>query len=510
MDLIQYFRQALVIAALPTLACANFVYWKTGDTDTATIPKTLSAMGLYSSITPTINTLLPSVNHFNVNSPLWSDGAHKNRWFMLKPGKSIGFKLTDDYYDYPDSAVFIKQFDIDTIVGDSTSRVRWETRILYNVKDSVGIDSITKKIILDDHWYGYSYKWNAAQTDANLIGIKEQKDSIRTYPNGKGNAAVMKKWVFPSRSNCAFCHRVDRPNPNGLHGRSILGFFTAQLNGPHPDSTSINQLEYFFSKGLLTGTKPSNWNYSNVPRWAGITDSSASPDLRARSYIAANCSGCHGARGIASYATPVTLNYDFHTMTEQMEFRQHLINGGTYGTDTAAPFYYKKTDRIANPLANDSLSIQPTLVIPGYPTKSIILARQKARNSKPGDYYVGSYAMPPLASYEVNVPAMAVISEWITNMFPVKAPNCCPAPEVGIQFGHNETFAKSPSIQGHVLKLPLAMTTGKILKVSMTSTTGKTIELKSQGSGQYLIPDNLAPGIYFFKAGNQIFQRQLF
>lgn len=501
-------RQALVILGLPTLVCANFTYWKPGDTDTASIPKSLSTMGIFSTITNKQITFLPSINHYNVNSPLWSDGAHKDRWFMLKPGTSIGFKLTDDYYDYPDSAVFIKQFDIDTIAGDTMSRVRWETRILYNVKDSVGVDAVTKKNILDDHWYGYSYKWNKTQTDATLIGVKELRDSIRTYPNGKDNAAVMKKWVFPSRSNCAFCHRVDRPNPNGLHGRSVLGFFTAQLNGPHPDSASINQLEYFFSKGLLTGTKPSNWNYSNVPRWAGISDSSASPETRARAYIAANCSGCHGKRGIATYATPLQLNYDFHDMTEHMEFRQLPISGGSHGVDTLPPFYYKKTDRIANPFGKDSLLIQLALVVPGYPTKSVLLARQKSRNTKPGDYNVGSSAMPPLASYEVNAPAMAVITEWITNMFPVKAPNCCP--EVGIQYGHTETFLNSPTIQGHLLKLPLALTNAKILKVSMTSITGKATELKAQGGGQYLIPDNLAPGIYFFKAGKQIFQRQLF
>lgn len=495
----------LLFSGLPVFAATAFTYWD--PQDTTTVPKTLSLMGLYSSITPSKNTFLPSVNHFDVNSPLWSDGAHKNRWFILKPNTSIGFKLMDDYYDYPDSAVFIKQFDIDTIAGEPSSRVRWETRILFNKKDIVDTDAVTKKVNKEDHWYGYSYKWDADQKDAKLIGVKERKDSIRTFPNGKNQAAVMKKWLFPSRNQCNQCHRVMRDNPNDLHGRSVLGFFTAQLNMPHPDSAKVNQLEYFFSKGILTGDKPANWGSTDVPRWRGIEDNTASVELRARAYIAANCSGCHGARGTATSATSLLLDYDFHDMKPKMEFRQKGVQSG-YGSDTAEPQFYKKMDLIANPSGLDSLQIQPALVVPGYPSKSVILVRQKARNAKPGDYYVGSYAMPPLATYEVNNPAMQVIAEWITTLTPVPAPNCCP--QAGIHIGHSETFIKLPSIQGRTLRLPQIMASQKNLKVTLVSLNGKTITLSSFAPGLYTLPQSLSRGVYIIKAGNQTFQRQLF
>ena len=86
-----------------------------------------------------------------------------------------------------------------------------------------------------------------------------------------------------------------------VHGRSLLGFFTAQLNRPHPDSVSRNQLDVFFAQGILKGERPAAWD--KAPRWRPIEDESASLDIRARSYVAITCSGCHGARGMMMGAT---------------------------------------------------------------------------------------------------------------------------------------------------------------------------------------------------------------
>jgi hypothetical protein len=59
------------------------------------------------------------------------------------------------------------------------------------------------------------------------------------------------------------------------------------------------------------------------------------------------------------------------------------------------------------------------------------------------------------------------------------------------------------------IKTSLAMTNARILKVSMTSITGKATELKGTRRPVFN-SDNLAPGIYFFKTGMEIFKGKLF
>ena len=494
--------KTLALLALPTMASAAFNYWDVNDT--STVPKTLSATGLYTSITAKKLTLLPNAYHFDVNSALWSDGAHKTRWAMTKPGTSIGFDLHNDYWVYPDSTVFIKEFDIDTIPGDTTSRVRWETRFLVSRKESTETTVGTQ---IMDRWYGYSYKWNKDQLDGVRIDRKGKDDTIRVYPNGKAKPFVWKKWRFPGISQCNQCHRIDYADT--LHGRSVLGFFTAQLNRPHPDSASINQLEYFFKHGLLTmakGTKPTNWNASDVPKWASIDDNTASLDLRARSYIAANCSGCHGRRGMETGATfGVTLNYDFFDMTAQMEFRHRFVSW-PFGLDTLQPKFYSKKDVIANPKGSDTLTIVPALVVPGYPNKSVILFRQTSRDTTPLNWDPDRNQMPPLASFEVNVPATTLISQWITAMTPIAAPNVA-----SIRSGMVvRTLLKSPIIEGRTLRLPPELDGPGNVEVSLTGITGRTVELRQTGRGVYAIPAGLSAGVYQIKVGSQGFTRYLF
>jgi hypothetical protein len=291
-----------------------------------------------------------------------------------------------------------------------------------------------------------------------------------------------------------------------LHGRSVLGFFTAQLNRPHPDSVGINQLEHFFKKGILTGTKPTNWDAPTVPRWASIDDAKATVDVRARSYIAANCSGCHGARGLVYGAVfGPDINYDFHAMTPQMELR-YLSTTYGYGMDNEQPLFYNKTtDSLANPRRLSELFITPAVTVPGYPGKSVLLFRQLDRNTAPNDFGVGSAkAMPPLGSYEVNVPATNLIARWILEMVQMDQ---SPA---GIHSAHERSLFKTPIIQGRLLRLPAELAKNSPVKVFLTGISGRTLELIQVGAGSYSIPTNLSAGIYHIRIGSQSFTRYLF
>jgi hypothetical protein len=482
-----------VSSGLGASGAGGFRYWDAGDT--SRIPAMLSATGIYMNISAPKKLVIPGAYHYEVNTALWSDGAKKKRWVLVKPGNPIGFKERDDYWNYPDSAVFVKEFDIDTVPGDTTTRVMWETRLLVNKKE-VADSSVTPHVIMD-RWYGYTYRWNADQKDARLVGVDGMNDSIRIWPNGRGKPSRMKKWVFPARYQCNVCHR---PGYAGaVHGRSILGFFSAQLNRPHPDSVSINQLEFFFRKGLLTGVKPPSWE--TAPKWAAVDDTTAPVDLRARSYIAANCSGCHGHRGRENGATFVSLDYDFFTNESQMEFRNRSVSW-PFGLDdsTVLPRFYPKNDMVMNPLGLDSVPIVPALTVPGYPQKSVLLFRQTSRDTTPGDYDTNRNQMPPLASYEVNEPAMALLRNWIANMKPL-------APVVGVRAASTRSGFSAPAVHDRVLILPPGVPDQKIV---MAGIDGRSVELPRIAPGSYAIPAGLGRGVYVIRIGRHNYTRYLF
>jgi hypothetical protein len=492
-------RLAMVFfAAVSSLApratgSAGFRYWDVADP--ALAPATLSATGLYGDIAAKDKRMLPAAFHFEVNSALWSDDAKKKRWVLLKTGTSIGFRVTDDYWDYPDGAVFIKQFAIDTVTGDSSSRVLWETRLLINAKEED--DPATGA--LTDHWYGFSYKWDADQKEARLVMEESpgRKDSIRVWPQGLGHPSRMKKWVFPSADQCDRCH-ISRVSDT-LHARSVLGFFTAQLNRPHPDAAGINQLEYFFDKRILTGTR-ATWDAATTPRWYGVDDSAnpkATLDIRARSYIAANCSGCHGARGEAvGAADRCHLNYDFHKMTAQMEFRKHPT--GWFGLDdeSITPTYFPKADLANNPMGMDSLLIEPALVVPGYPQKSVLLFRQRSRDTVPGSFDGGPAQMPPVASFEVNIKATALIEKWIREM------PALPATIVKDVARGGKGLDGYPRFLPGRIEIPSDVLRSHA-KVSLASITGTRVEIRSVAAGIFAIPPSLPRGLYLLRVGSQ-------
>ncbi len=496
-----FVKKALLVLAMPTLVCADFKYWDAAN-DSILPPAKLSLTGLYVDITAPKKVVAANTYHFEVNSPLWSDAAHKSRWVISRPGKPIAWDTTD-YWKYPDSQVFVKEFDIDTVIGDTTSRVRWETRILMNRKELWATDPTTGANIYIDHWYGFSYKWNKAQTDADLVNQRiGMNDSIPVWPAGKVGASKLKKWHFPSSSECSKCHRSSMGDT--IHDRSVLGFMTAQLNRPSSDTVAtMNQLDYLFKHNVLTGTKPANWNdTATVPRWAGLGDQSASIDKRARSFIASNCSGCHSRRGLATGATTAQVNYDYYNMKVAMDLRHKNVAFDYYLNDSL-PLYYNKLNDNNNPNHLDSLKIEAAVIVPGYPTKSVLLLRAKSRRTEPHNYDPVLAQMPPLGSYEVYDSAVIVLTQWITDMDRIPAPN-----EIFVGARHGNL--KSPSIAGRLLQIPADMVGVAGLKVSMTGISGRNVELKQVSKTTYAIPANLSIGLYLIRVGSQSFTRYLF
>ncbi len=211
-------------------------------------------------------------------------------------------------------------------------------------------------------WEGYTYLWNKEQTEAHLLADWpfEQEFPVQT-PQGPR----MQKWYFPSRSDCVACH---------THSVGFaLGWNTRQLNRPYTgDPHGENQLTALARLGIFKGDPPGMpAGLEQYPDWE---KKSGSDETLARAYLDANCAMCHtpGAPGNAGGSRA---DLDFHrTLAEAV--------GG------------EKTD--------------PPWVTAGRPTHSRALQRMSSRDPKE--------QMPPLATHQVDVEAVALLKRWIEAM----------------------------------------------------------------------------------------------
>jgi uncharacterized repeat protein (TIGR03806 family) len=229
-----------------------------GGGGTDNFPQTLAASGCSNT-----QSLIP----YRVNTPLWSDGAGKERYMAVPDGAKIHVNDDGDF-DLPVGSVLVKTF--------SLGGRKVETRLLVHH--------------MDGDWAGYSYEWNDAGTDATLL------------PAGKTKQVGAQIWYFPSRSECLECHTT-------AAGRS-LGPELAQLNGDFVYTQTgriSNQLATLDHIGMFDAPLP-----ATLPALVAV-DSAAPIDARARSYLHANCSICHRPNGTTQamhdlrYQTPLAM-----------------------------------------------------------------------------------------------------------------------------------------------------------------------------------------------------------
>ncbi len=291
-------------------------------------PALLSETGCVDPLDPTQP--VPGVIPYSVNVPLWSDGAVKDRWMGLPDGKTIAVLGSGDW-DLPIGSVLMKNFNLD---GQLI-----ETRLFMRHDDG--------------GWAGYSYEWNAAGTDADLLADSKLKQI--------GDQT----WLYPSRGQCLQCHT----EAAGF----TLGPMTAQLNGSafYPATQSwASQLETLESIGVLDSTPVDTQR---------ISTSEGSIEERARSYLQANCAHCHAP------GTPAQASIDFRYTTpiEDMNLCGEVPGQGDLGVAGAR------------------------LIVPGDPSKSIVSLRMHALDAN---------RMPPLATSVVDEFGAGLVDDWIRSL----------------------------------------------------------------------------------------------
>ena len=160
-----------------------------------------------------------------------------------------------------------------------------------------------------------------------------------------------------------------------------------------------------------------------------------------------------------------------------------------------------------NPKRLDTLRVQYKLVLAGYPQKSMVLYRQRSRNTIPFSYNATNDQMPKLASFEVNVAATDLIEKWIKEMPELRDTTIFP---ISLHHFSNRTMLKSPTIDGRMLMLPAELNTPGNQKIYITNITGRNFELTKVNTTTYSIPMYLASGLYVIHVGNQTFKGYLF
>ena len=172
---------------------------------------------------------------------------------------------------------------------------------------------------------GYTYAWNDAQTDAELV----VGNRLAALPGGKS-------WYFPSTSDCTACHTPAAGYTLGLEAWQLLGHggALAQLEQRLPAPIDHEAL----AKLVPVAAPPP-----------------ATSEQRARSYLHANCSSCHREGSATGVIVELDLRID---------------------TPLAA------TGLCGEPHAGDLGIGQARVVVPRAPERSVLVARLRSLDER--------------------------------------------------------------------------------------------------------------------------------
>jgi uncharacterized repeat protein (TIGR03806 family) len=271
---------------------------------------------------------------YEVNVPLYADGAEKRRAVYLPPGARI--HATDDRWEIPVGAYLVKTFSFPLDLRDPSLGERFvETRFLVRTEGG---------------FVASTYLWNEEQTDA--FASQGDLDVAVTFVDRDGRRQD-RSFHVPSARDCAGCHA----------GRA-LGWRSRQLDHEH-------QIERFLELGLIDAV-PADHAVLHDPF------GNAPLDMRARSYLDANCGHCHGEGGSAER--------------------------------TGVLWELENTGLMELPLCRRTRSVdgRDRVIVPGHPEGSEFLARLTTSNLR--------WRMPRGPSRVTDQAGFELLSAWVDAM----------------------------------------------------------------------------------------------
>ncbi len=367
-------KKAMVMLVLATLAACS----KPTQTITPYMsenPNNLSAWGIVAAKDGRLdlgNNAIP----YDLNTPLFTDAAHKLRVLWIPPGKAADYR-EGEALDFPVGTVIAKTFyypkdHTGTLLrthdygsdfagtGLNLAKVRLiETRILVHRETG---------------WAALPYIWNDEQSDAVL---ERTGGAMKLSLQKQDGAAQDFVYVVPNANQCAGCHAINTTT------RAIqpIGLAPRHLNKNYIDNTfAENQLDHLHRLGVMNGFDSAK----TAPRNANWRDESEPLDKRARAYLDINCGHCHNPRGAAD------------TSALYLDRPEHNYPRGNSG--------------LCKPpvAAGQGTGGHSYDIVPGDTEHSILIYRMASTN--PG------VMMPELGRSTVDEDGLALIARWINAM----------------------------------------------------------------------------------------------
>ncbi len=313
---------------------------------------------------------------YDLNSPLFSDYAHKLRTMWMPQGAAAGYAGTASF-DFPVGTILSKTFYYPRAVGGAAKVLR--TYDQSHDFSGEGLDLSAVRLVetrllvrREGGWEALPYVWNAAQTDAELARTGDEVP-LELVAAGEPNEAFT--YVVPNENQCAGCHVTDV----GTKALGPLGLKARHLNRDYPYASGVeNELTHLVKAGYLTGVPP----LAEVPRNANWRDTTQTLDARARAYLDVNCVHCHSPTGPAN---TTGLSFDPAVATDR-----HL---GVCKPPVAA----------GRGTGDHMIDI-----VPGHPDESILPYRMAS--TEPG------VMMPEQGRGTVHREGLALIRDWIAAM----------------------------------------------------------------------------------------------
>jgi uncharacterized repeat protein (TIGR03806 family) len=321
---------------------------------------------------------------YDLNTPLFSDYAHKLRTIWMPRGTSAKYNA-DGGFDFPVGTIISKTFYYPKPAGaarDSNAVARTydqSTEFSDHAKGERGlklanVHLVETRILVrrEGGWEALPYVWNSAQTEALLARTGDAKPLELVSDDGSKETFT---YVVPNENQCAGCHVAD------LKTKQIapIGTKARHLNREYPYVTvRENQLLHWSKLGYLSGAA----DPASAPKNADWRDVTQPLDARARAYLDVNCGHCHNATGPAN-TTALDLTI-FATLDRYLGVCKPPVAAGR---GTGDHFFD---------------------IVPGNPQDSILPYRM--RSSEPG------VMMPEQGRTTTHIEGVVLIEQWISAL----------------------------------------------------------------------------------------------
>ncbi|MFT3761219.1 MAG: SO2930 family diheme c-type cytochrome [Pseudoxanthomonas sp.] len=238
------------------------------------------------------------VTPFDLNTPLFTDYAHKLRTVWMPKGASARYDATDTF-DFPVGTIISKTFyyplpKAGAWDGKSVARTPPSASVLEGeTLDLSKVRLVETRLLVHraDGWVALPYVWNDAQTDAVLTRTGAMQELELVAADGAREAFT---YVVPDQNQCGSCHTPD----NRSRALRPIGPKARHLNRDFAYAGGVeNQLAHLTRLGYLTGAPA---DPAQAPRNADAMDEAHAPlEARARAYLDINCGHCHSRTGAA-------------------------------------------------------------------------------------------------------------------------------------------------------------------------------------------------------------------